>query len=284
MKVDSEFSTEATTQAGFNPWPDFPIHLEWGKTGAQLAATKQQIVVLVDVLSFSTSLSIACNRGATVLAYSLSELKELGGLKVAAKIMDAQASQPNAGRVSLSPTWMSTVQQGDRIIATSLNGASCAAICDPSPLVLLGCLRNSTATAKRIAAELSHTPKVRVTIVPCGERWSSLIDDKKVGDKEIGNRKDWRPGIEDWLGAGAIANALSVLGLTLSIEAKIAAEMFLNRANDLPEVLRSSISGRELIAKGFDNDVQLAAMVDADPHAVLRNKGRWREFNASAQT
>ena len=42
------------------------VALEWGPVGAKALADSSDVVVVVDVLSFSTSLSVACEQGARV--------------------------------------------------------------------------------------------------------------------------------------------------------------------------------------------------------------------------
>nr|WP_276207265.1 2-phosphosulfolactate phosphatase [Nocardia mangyaensis] len=73
-----------------------------------------------------------------------------------------------------------------------------------------------------------------------------------------------RPALEDWLGAGALTAALIDRGLdTPSPEAQAAASTF-RALPDVPALLRTSASGRELISGGFPDDVALAIDLDAD--------------------
>jgi 2-phosphosulfolactate phosphatase len=69
--------------------------------------------------------------------------------------------------------------------------------------------------------------------------------------------------LEDWLGAGAVAGALAAMGFSLSIEAQAAACSFERIAAAIPDALRAAVSGRELIEKGFAEDVDIAAQVDS---------------------
>ncbi len=77
-------------------------------------------------------------------------------------------------------------------------------------------------------------------VCPAGERWP---------DGSL------RPAIEDWLGAGAILRALSG---SRSPEASAAVAMFEACAGRLDELLRGSVSGLELIERGYPADVELA--------------------------
>ena len=52
----------------FDPWPDAQLHLDWGLDAARLAAERGDAVVIVDALSFSTTVVMAVALGAEVLA------------------------------------------------------------------------------------------------------------------------------------------------------------------------------------------------------------------------
>ena len=66
-----------------------------------------------------------------------------------------------------------------------------------------------------------------------------------------------RPAIEDLIGAGAIIQSLGE-SRTLSPEAEIAAAAFDRARSDLPGLLSEAVSGRELIERGFQRDVDIA--------------------------
>jgi hypothetical protein len=46
---------------------DYGVRLEWGREGAALLAAECAVVIVIDVLSFSTAVDIAVGRGAAVL-------------------------------------------------------------------------------------------------------------------------------------------------------------------------------------------------------------------------
>jgi 2-phosphosulfolactate phosphatase len=106
-----------------------------------------------------------------------------------------------------------------------------------------------------------------VTIVPCGEQWSS-----------VGQKGGWRPCIEDGLGAGAIVDALQQHQFSLSVEAELVMRSFRSVASHLDEFLRNCLSGRELVARGFGADVELAGELDAEATGVVRSDAEGREF------
>jgi 2-phosphosulfolactate phosphatase len=261
----------------FEPWPEAQVHVEWGPTGARLAAGRGDIVVIVDVLAFSTSVVLTTARGGTALSYSAAELEEMGGRARAAALLDAEIVDKDraatTARFSLSPASLATIAPGDRLIFTSLNGAACTSAAARSPVVLVGALTNATAVAAAVQTLVADATADRCTIVPCGERWTSVSDEPD----------SLRPCVEDLLGAGAIVGALS--GLTRSAEARLAAHAWEASASRTTEVLRSCVSGRELIERGFPDDVELAAHVDSTG-AVPRwdTRALTREFTSGPVT
>lgn len=68
---DSPYRSDVLAPAEFDAWPDEQVHLEWGVTGAALAAERGDAVAVIDVLSFLTTMSIACSRAFSCLVYSL---------------------------------------------------------------------------------------------------------------------------------------------------------------------------------------------------------------------
>jgi 2-phosphosulfolactate phosphatase len=80
----------------------------------------------------------------------------------------------------------------------------------------------------------------RITVVPAGERWSDA---------------SLRPSFEDLIGAGAI---VSYLRGSLSPEAQAAAAAYRGVQSTLGNLMKQCGSGRELIERGFEQDVDLA--------------------------
>lgn len=240
----------------FEPWPpDADVHLEWGPVGARLAAERGDVVVIVDVLAFSTSVVLVADRGGIPLSYSAGELDAMGGCDRAAADLRAEVvardRASTTDRFSLSPASLATVGPGDRVIFTSLNGAACTSAASQAPLVIVGALTNRTAVADTIRRTLRAGLAARCTIIACGERWTSVADEPD----------SLRPSVEDLLGAGAIASAAR--DLRLSPEAAIAASSYEAVADRVPETLRGCVSGRELIDRDFPDDVERAARVDS---------------------
>ena len=97
-----------------------------------------------------------------------------------------------------------------------------------------------------------------VGVVPAGERWP---------DGSL------RPAIEDLLGAGAIIHHL---GLPCSPEAQVARDAFRSAGPDLPRLIRASVSGCELVERGFHRDVEIALEMEASPCVPLLTEGAYR--------
>jgi 2-phosphosulfolactate phosphatase len=97
-----------------------------------------------------------------------------------------------------------------------------------------------------VAAEIAGDRPIG--IVPAGERWRP-------------EQQRLRPSVEDYLGAGAIAAA--VTGRTApSAEASLAIQAYRSVAGNMSALLADSVSGRELAAAGVPEDVALAGQVD----------------------
>ena len=261
----SSASSSGVSAPEFDPWPDSSVHVEWGPTGAALAADRGDVVVVVDVLSFSTTLSIAVSRDFTCLIYSGAEIESLGGPAMAAIRLGARPlnkqRKTEPGQVSLSPTSLLTADPGQRVVFTSLNGATVVSAASKAPALLVGAPRNATACAAIAADLMARTRAGRVTVVACGERWSSV---------EPGI-EGTRPAVEDWLGAGAICAGLADLGYSLSAEARLASAAW--RSPTALQDLTDCVSARELCAAGFATDVELALEVDVDTKVPVRMSG-----------
>lgn len=223
---------------------EFDIRFEWGEHGVAALAPISQAVIIVDVLSFSTSVDIAVQRGALVFPY---RWKDSGAADFAASV-NAELAHPKRtrGRFSLSPASLMQVQAGTRIVLPSPNGATLALAARPAP-VLTGCLRNARAVA--LAAKRYGR---KIAVIAAGERWH--------GDHSL------RPSYEDLIGAGAI---ISYLSGTLSPEAANAATAFRAARPSLGEVLRQCSSGKELIERDFSQDVNLASQLNASNSAPI---------------
>jgi 2-phosphosulfolactate phosphatase len=228
----------------------YAVRCEWGPTGAQ--AVSADYAVVVDVLSFSTTVACAVERGASVHPHPSRDDRAAAlagelGARLAVGRVEAQV-QP--GEISLSPGSMAALRPGERLVLPSPNGSTIShALLSTGATVVAGSLRNATAVADWLAPRL--TRGATLVVVPAGERWP---DDTL------------RPAAEDLWGAGAILQALVRLGtLGLSPEARLAAAAYAEVAPRIAQELRACASGVELIERGFVTDVDIAAETDASP-------------------
>jgi 2-phosphosulfolactate phosphatase len=215
----------------------FDVRCEWGEQGVAQLAPISDVVIIVDVLSFSTSVEIAVSRDAIVFPY---RRKDQSAAVFAASVgaIVADARRGSAG-YSLSPQSLVDLPPGTRLVLPSPNGATLSLGTGMTP-TLAGCLRN-----ERAVAAAAQRYGRRIAVIPAGERWHS--------DGSL------RPALEDWVGAGAI---ISHLAGTLSPEAQAAATTFRGVQSDIAGLLQACGSGQELLARGFARDVALASALN----------------------
>lgn len=241
-------TTAAHAQAGHR------IRLDWGSTGAAAIRSGADIAVVVDVLSFTTTLSIAVSRGTRVHPFAWQDDRarqyaaERGAVLAAGRREAARQDEPVP---SLSPAHLLAAAFVERLVLPSPNGSSiCAALArsDDRLRVVGASLRNRTAVARWLAPDLADG--ATLAVVPAGERWP---------DGSL------RPAVEDLWGAGAVLDALpSHTADLLSPEAGHAVASYRAVAGDVAAALESCASGQELVGIGFGSDVSAAADVDAD--------------------
>jgi 2-phosphosulfolactate phosphatase len=214
------------------------IGCEWGLEGIESLRARASAFVIVDVLSFSTAVSVGVERGAQIIPFPLGDAaaaakaaRELGA--VAAAPRTAGGKQP-----SLSPASLRGLAAGTRLLLPSPNGSRLSLATGDTP-TFCACLRNFEAVAE--AARRAAGSGV-VAVIPAGERWPN---------------DTLRPAIEDLIGAGAVIAALRGRE---SAEAQVARIAF-EGVGDIGTMVRQSVSGRALAAIGFAQDVEVALEV-----------------------
>jgi len=232
-------------------WSDqssYDLRCEWGEAGVAALAPSVDAIVIVDVLSFSTCVDIAVARGASIYPY---RWKDESAAEFARSIGGVLASPRSRLDLSLSPVSLMRVASGSRVVLPSPNGAALSGMTGSTP-TFAGCFRNGGAVA--LAAQ-QFGPAIAV--IAAGERWP---------DGTL------RPSIEDWLGAGAV---LSHLAGTLSPEATLAVHAFTRYRDSLGAMVRDSASGRELVEKGFADDIDVAVAIDVSTIAPILLDGAY---------
>jgi len=219
-----------------NPYDQhaFEIRCEWGVQGVATLAPISDVVIIVDVLSFSTCVEVAVSRGAVVYPYSWKdERAERYAESIGALLADPKRTP---GTFSLSPASLQTIPAGTQLVLPSPNGATLSLGTGTTP-TLAGCLRNAKAVADA-AQQMGRT----IAVIPAGERWRT--------DGSL------RPSFEDWVGVGAIMRHLT---RSKSPEAQSAEAVFRATESQSVKLLAECSSGRELIEGGFVEDVAVAS-------------------------
>jgi len=214
----------------------FDIRCEWGEKGVLALAPGSEVVIIVDIFSFSTTVDIALQRGAQV--FPRDRLDLFAAEQFAREHnADLVGNVPGA-KYRFRPAAMLDIPPGARLTLPSANGAALSLMTSAIP-TLTACFRNRRAIAQ-YAREIGR----KIALIPCGERWE---------DNSL------RPGLEDWLGVGAI---IAELPGTRSPEAAAAAATFEAMRGNLQSILNETSSGKELTQTRNQNDVEFAAQID----------------------
>nr|WP_238351972.1 2-phosphosulfolactate phosphatase [Brevibacillus brevis] len=209
---------------------DYTARFDWGYEGVEQVGASSDMIVIIDVLSFSTCVDIVTGRGGIVYPYQVKDESTVAFAKQKAALLAGKRGEP----ISLSPACLKTVPMGSRIVLPSPNGSTCTVLAKKTGAkVIAACLRNAPSVARYIQQQNGT-----VTVIACGERW---------GNGAL------RPAIEDMIAAGALLHELE--GYRLSPEAEIAVAAF-RAAQDQ---FQKCASGQELISMGYPEDVELAA-------------------------
>lgn len=231
----------------------YNIRCEWGAAGIAGLAPLADVVIIVDVLSFSTCIDVAVGRGAEVYPFA-SGGEALDDYATQIGAIVASHNRGDTGRYTLSPASLAPIPPGTRLVLPSPNGSTLS-LATGGKVTFAGCLRNARAVAH---AALSHGSSILV--VPAGERWR---------DGTL------RPAIEDLIGAGAIISYLSQ-HYPASAEALVALNAFESSRDQLHQTLTNCSSGRELVERGFPQDVALAADLNCSDCAPHLSAGAYR--------
>lgn len=223
------------------------VRFEWGPSGAAAVADGVDVAVVVDVLSFTTTLSVATDRGTVVLPYPADADDPAAHAAQHRAVLAVARDGAAPGEVSLSPASLRGVDAPDRLVLPSPNGSSIAhALSGRATTVVGACFRNARAVADWIAREHDAETST-IAVIAAGERWS---------DGSL------RPAVEDLWGAGAVLAALEDHDWPgLSPEAAMAADAYRLVVGREAGHLRACASGQELIARGFADDVEVAAEI-----------------------
>lgn len=227
------------------------VRFEWGITGARSLAHPQGVVVVVDVLSFTTTVAIAVAKGTKVLPFRWRDPRASAFAQAEGAVLAVGRSEMRADHPwSLSGAALIEAPPIERLVLPSPNGSAiCAAVQGQAELVVAASLRNASAVAPWLLRRGFGSAERPICVVAAGELWES--------DGAL------RPSLEDLLGAGAVISRLIAAGCDASPEAALAAATYA-AIDDVPAAVRSCASGIELAADGYPADVEVAVDLGVD--------------------
>ena len=238
---------------------NFPIacqhHVCWGQDGLTYYGAFFKAIVIVDVLSFCTTLDLALSKGSSIIPTKIEHEDEL--LALSKHHHAILAKKRTEEGVTLSPSSMQYVESNQTILLPSPNGSTLGDIASQfGKPVFAGCFRNSQALAHALNVK-GYFP---ILFVAAGERYPN---------------KGLRPSIEDYWGVGSI---LARLHGAKTLEADYAMHSYLAASKDLKNNLIACESGLELVLKNFRQDVELAAELDISTTICLlvKRNGCWQ--------
>jgi 2-phosphosulfolactate phosphatase len=280
----------------------YRVRFDWGPVGAEAVAAGAAVVAVVDVLSFTTTVTVAVERGMAVLPYRWRDDSAAEVARRHGAVLAVGRSRARPGQISLSPASVLASDGVERLVLPSPNGSTIAARLAGTGVTVVGvCLRNATAAAAWVRERVGDRA---VAVVAAGERWS---------DGSL------RPAVEDLWGAGAFIDALDRgrrapegrgglapegrgdrapegrAGLTpedrggsasggrggMAPEAGAARAAYREVVGRVGGALGECASGRELIGQGFAGDVAVAGQVDASVAVPVLRDGWFVEASSS---
>lgn len=240
------------------PWGQdrYGLRLEWGLTGSQEVSPGRGALVVVDVLSFTTAVTVATARGVSVYpaAWHDERAAELAA-RVDARLAVGRGEVTRDHPWSLSPAALAAAPAPARLVLPSPNGSSIAAASDG---IVVACSLRNVAAVARWLRDRAGTPEDPISVIAAGERWP---------DGSL------RPALEDLLGAGALLSALAELeDYAISPEAEAALATF-RGTGSVANAVRGCASGLELVHRGFEQDVEIAAELDVSTAVPVLTDG-----------
>jgi 2-phosphosulfolactate phosphatase len=244
------------------PWGQrgYGVRFDWGISGAR--AVPGACYVVVDVLSFTTAVSVAVEAGTAVYPYQWQDATAYAR-RVGALLAAGRRAATSQLPWTLSPAALRHAPAVPALVLPSPNGSTITTALAGKPVVA-ACLRNAAAVARHLTTHGYGTTGRPIVVIAAGERWP---------DGQL------RPAVEDLLGAGAVIEALGD-GVSRSPEAETARTCFAG-TSDPTALIQTCASGVELIQAGFPQDVTIACELNTsdtiptltpDPHGYHRFK------------
>ena len=257
------------------------VFLKVGVSGAREAAARGDVVVVVDALRASVTITIALAVGAVkvIPVLTVAEAQAyLGreGYLVAGERGGVQIEGFHFGNSPTELERQAAEVRGKTLVLTTSSGTRCveAAQEGGARAVLTGALPNAAALAQ---AACGATGAARGATVPLST-WPGSEEDISL----IAAGFNYQPTAEDLFAARMIAQRLAVMGTVLA-----EGEWGDHPAeSEAAEVLRSSPSGQKLRGLGYEEDVAFCAQIDVfDVVPIYRDGGfvAWKRSAVSNQ-
>jgi 2-phosphosulfolactate phosphatase len=219
----------------------FAWRFDWAVDGLRALAPAAEVVVLVDVLRFTTAVTVAVEHGVVVQPIAS------GG--------------PTARPWELSPGWIAEQPAGVHLPLASLNGAALAVAAAEAGVgtVLAACFRNAGAVARAVLGAGAKA----VAVIAAGEAGRPTVDDLLGAGAVL----------------AALDPAASVSAPGCSPEAAAARAAFVAARPRLRDVLARCVPGRELVRRGLAEDLAVAAELDASSAVPILRDGVFTALN-----
>lgn len=234
--------------------PGTGVRFDWGLGGATELGRVCRMLVVVDVLSFTTSVDVAVSRGMRVHPFPWTDQAAVVARRLGAALAVGRRQVTEEQPWSLSPAALQQAPVVTHLVLPSPNGSAiCAAAEAFGVPVIAACLRNATAVSAWLLAHDYGSAEQPIGVIAAGERWPEGT---------------LRPSVEDLLGAALVIDGLATAPGGLSVEAAVALAT-LNALPDVPAAVRGCVSGQELITTGYAPDVEVAADLGASTTVPL---------------
>lgn len=259
---------------------EFDIKCEWGIKGIEALADVSDVFIIVDVLSFSSCVDVAVSKGATVYPHYKRDGETIEyAKKLGAELAVSRKDNPEGKYYSLLLSSLINIPKNTKLVLPSPNGSAISFAANSKPL-LCGCLRNAKAVAQYAMKKFK-----KISVIPAGEKWE---DDSSL-----------RPCVEDMLGAGAIIAYLKGL---VSPEGRVMMAVFNMFKNNIAgalkssssgkehktvfdsfaHVIKNSSSGKELIERGYEKDIEIASELNVSECVPVLINGAYVNAMANA--
>src|SRR5688500_10040664 len=96
---------------------------EWGLAGIEAVRDQVAVLIIVDVLSFTTAVDVAVSRGALVFPFPLGDKEAARSAAQHAGALLASPRKAAGGQFSLSPASLTKIRLGTRLMLPSPNGS-----------------------------------------------------------------------------------------------------------------------------------------------------------------